>query len=142
MPAFPPPLRDRMFHVLVLGGIGLVAPACGGAISPALPRNDAATDAFPSEGPAHIDAGSSLDAHSSFDAFPSETAERLDAFPAETDSIPDAFPTEGLVPPDAFPTEGPAQIDASPPPPMDAGAPEDAGCFPEETAFISDAACK
>jgi len=49
--------HDRMFHVIVLGGMGLVA--CGGSLAstPDAPA-DAAADAFPSEGAAAIDGGS------------------------------------------------------------------------------------
>jgi hypothetical protein len=133
-----------MFHVLVLGGIGLVAPACGGQVgSPAVvdcdpltaacpePGADASTDAFPSETDQAVDGGQG------FDAFPSETAEvidggqGIDAFPSETDQAFDGG--QGF---DAFPSEGPAQIDAAPPPPPDASQTFDA--FPEETAVALD----
>lgn len=132
-----------MFHVLVLGGIGLVAPACGGSVgSPAVvdcdpltcpQTGDASPDAFPSETAELVDGGQG------FDAFPSETAEMIDggqgfdAFPSETDQAFDGG--QGF---DAFPSEGPAQIDSGPP---DASQPPDASAdvgFPEETAVALD----
>ncbi len=129
-----------MFHVIVLGGIGLVAPAlsaaaCGGVTTEALRGDDAGlkgghdggvgADAFPNETCACDQ-----------DAFPSELGPPVaDAFPSETVTpAPDAFPTEGPVdldagppvedafpsetfapPPDAFPSEGPVEVDAAPP---------------------------
>ncbi len=94
--------RDRLFRVIVLGGIGMIGAsvevtACGSSsVSGGTPvtQNDAS---FPTEGPAQApDAGGSLDAQgdtSSLEApdtgsvdaaddvrtFPSETALRLDA---------------------------------------------------------------
>jgi hypothetical protein len=133
-----------MFSVLVLGGIGLVAPACGGSVGSPItvhdcdpltcPQADASPDAFPSETAELVDGGQG------FDAFPSETAEMIDggqgfdAFPSETDQAFDGgqgFDSAQGV--DAFPSEGPAQIDAAPPPP---DATTDA--FPEETAVALD----
>jgi len=128
-----------MFQVLVLGGIGLVTPACGGNVASPIVNDcdpttcppqgaDAGTDAFPSEGTYVGDGGQG------FDAFPSETAQRIDggpgfdAFPSESD--PQLDGGQGF---DAFPTEGPAQIDASPPP-QDATV----DAFPEETAVLID----
>ena len=76
------PLTDRMFHVLVLGGIVLTADAslaCGGdAIAPA----DAATDTDKGE------------------AFPEETAQRVDAMAEPDAEAPDA---DAAVPVDARP---------------------------------------
>lgn len=134
-----------MFHVLVLGGIGLVAPACGGSVgNPAVvhgcdPLNcpdggDAGVDGFPAEG-----LRVAPDAGHGFDAFPSETGEAIDggqgfdAFPSETDQAGDGG--QGF---DAFPSEGPAQIDSGPP---DGSSPTDATAdvgFPEETAIALD----
>jgi hypothetical protein len=114
-----------MFHVIVLGGIGLVGLDGCGRVSDG------------GGGPGLLDSGS--DAHVTVDAFPSETAARLDAFPSETATIADAFPAETATQLDAFPNEGPAHFDAFPsesdtPPPE-----SDAGCFPDETAFVGDA---
>jgi hypothetical protein len=140
----PLPYRDRMFHVLVLGGIGLTVPACGGTVASPLttgcgpmgcadgstpPSRDGGTDydAFPSEGLVAVD------------AFPSESAEPLDAFPAETDvPPPDAFPTEGPAEvdggfdatTDGFPSEGLVAVDSGTDSSLDA--------FPEETAVALD----
>ena len=124
----PPP--DRMFHVLVLGGIALVAPTpgCGsrtdlalggGADAGAVPVDAHVApvqDAFPSELPGTIP-----------DAFPSELATpivdatadvRVDAFPSELPTrIPDAAVDVG------FPSELPAFPDASHP--KDAGFPSE-----------------
>ncbi len=100
------PNVDRMFQVIVLGGIALATvqvAACGGSVdSP----TDAGSDAFPQEGPAPL-----------------------------TDSGTDAFPQEGPIVlvdsgsidagSDAFPQEGPA--------PLDSGSSLDGG-FPQETA--------
>jgi hypothetical protein len=121
--------HDRMFHVIVLSGIGLVA--CGGVQDGTLtdgsaegsgdgfpvegppPPNDAAIDRFPSE-------TKSLD--SATDTFPTEGPILLDGsadrFPSESDSADastDSFPTEGPIIKDggggvldAFPKEAPA----------------------------------
>jgi hypothetical protein len=113
-------IHDRMFHVIVLGGIGLVA--CGGVATgsgdPGDASSETATDAFPSEGKTPGP-----------DAFPSETATVLDAstdgFPSETDPAGDATI-------DSFPTEGPAMLDAS----GDVGPQPDG--FPSETAVPFD----
>jgi len=104
---------DRMFRVLVLGGIALTA--CGGATTTSPSGgNDSGSEGFPQEGPAQVD------------AFPSETAQQVDAY------LPDAGQDTG---PDVFPTEGPAMIDS--------GATDvspDVPCFPAETA-LADAGC-
>jgi hypothetical protein len=116
---------DRMFRVIVAGGVALTAAlpgvvvGCGGSIGnvsgDAGGDHDRAADAFPQEGPAQ------------FDAFPQETGQQIDA-----------FPQEGFVEPDAFPQEGPAQLDAgldadTGDAGADAAADADAG-FPFETA--------
>jgi hypothetical protein len=123
-------LRDRMFHVIVLGGIGLLGlEGCGKVASGAPGDADAATP----------DTGSAIDGGA--DAFPSETgapaeeAGRFDAFPSETATFIDASPGFDVVTIDAFPTEGPVAIDAGPI--VDAAV--DAECFPEETAVQFDA---
>jgi hypothetical protein len=125
-------LRDRMFHVIVLGGIGLLGlEGCGKVANGAADDADAATP----------DAGSTIDG--GVDAFPSESGApaedggRFDAFPSETATFIDASPHEGLDSSsvDAFPTEGPAMIDSGP---IDDAA-VDAECFPEETAVQLDA---
>jgi hypothetical protein len=123
------PTVDRMFRVIVAGGIALTAttPAvvagCGGSVTTTPSDAGHGADTFPVEGPAQLD------------AFPQETAQPLDAFPQETGQPLDAFPQEGPdvgVKADAggdedvFPQEGPnleaGSVDAS-----------EAG-FPQETA--------
>jgi hypothetical protein len=128
---------DRMFRVLVLGGIGLTA--CGGAITTGSSSDSGSgNDGFPHEGP---------DAALEFDGFPTEgpdtytvdsgqDATGLDAgcFPRETaimwdgctppppDSgggddatvdggTTDSSATDGGAAVDSFPQEGPARID-------------------------------
>ena len=117
---------DRMFRVLVLGGVALTA--CGGAVTTPSSGDDSGTtqDGFPTEGPAQVD------------AFPSETAQQVDAFPSEgpayVDTGVDAV-VDASADADAFPMEGP--------PPLDSGSTDavaDAPCFPQETAF-SDGGC-
>jgi len=110
---------DRMFRVLVLGGIALTA--CGGSVTTPSSGTDSGTgqDGFPQEGPAQPD------------AFPSETAQQVDAFPSEGPAYIDAgvdSAADGGS--DAFPQEGPA--------PLDSGS--DVPCFPQETA-LADAGC-
>jgi hypothetical protein len=119
------PNVDRMYQVIVLGGIALATvPAswsvagCGGAVEGPLAKdmgdagaaNDAgSSDAFPHEGRAVADAGA--DTFVAFDSgFPQETAQIIDSGPFDT----------GV---DAFPQEGPAMIDSG---------------FPQETAQIID----
>ncbi len=119
------PTVDRMFRVIVAGGIALSASApglvvgCGGSVS-SLPSDAGhGADAFPTEGPAPGP-----------DAFPQETAQLVDT----------GFPQEGLdtsVPfvdgggdEDAFPQEGPNFEAGS----FDTGAPDADGGFPIETA--------
>jgi hypothetical protein len=112
------PPSDRMFQVIVLGGIVLVGPAaCGGSVE--TPSNDAGerVDAFPQETAQVVDARAPVgDAHAEPDGFPQETGARTDGggiadaaadrtciFPQETDSTwPDACVPET---PDAFPQE-------------------------------------
>jgi hypothetical protein len=132
-----------MFHVIVLGGIGLVSTGCGGATTtedPTKTAHDGGVDGAPpcNCGPVFPD-----------DAFPSETATFVDAgyFPSEGKYAPDAVSppaidaSHGV---DAFPDEtatflidaGAHPVDAPP------AVEEDAGCvFPDETAFVPDAAC-
>jgi hypothetical protein len=121
-----------MFHVIVLGGMSLVA--CGGIATSSGGSVDgsaeAAVDGYPFEG-RHPE-----------DAFPSESDTVLDAgpegFPSETDPMPDVqhFPVTAPVPPhdagcidvrDGFPDETDLQ-------PCDAGPRADAkiDAFPME----------
>ena len=61
--------RDRMFHVLVLGGIALVGGACGSQVATPKGSKDAAVgDAGASDAPAEMDVG-----------FPSELPAVLDS---------------------------------------------------------------
>jgi hypothetical protein len=92
---------DRMFRVVVLGGIALTA--CGGAVTTGA-SSDAGTgsDAFPQEGPPFAD------------AFPMETAQQVDAFfPTEgpdasiSDTGSEAGYDAGV---DSFPQEGPPPL--------------------------------
>lgn len=126
---------ERMFQVIVLGGMALVAvpiptlvAGCGGSIAkPDSAQPDAGHDtgSFPQEGPPSFDSG----------AFPQETATQIDSgtFPQEGLVVPvdSGFPQEGV---DAsgfdsgFPQEGPAMIDSGT---MD-------GSFPQETAVPFD----
>jgi hypothetical protein len=105
-----------MFHVIVLGGIGLVA--CGGVVAGNLgdASPDAVSDAFPSEGKPLPD------------AFPGE-------LPARIDASPDSFPSETFPAPeagkDSFPTEGPAMLDS--------GDAKVSDAFPSETGHAPDA---
>jgi hypothetical protein len=113
--------HDRMFHVIVLGGMGLVA--CGGSLAstPDAPA-DAAADAFPSEGAAAIDGGSIEPG----DALPpSDAPSFVDVFPAEGPAIFDAFPDEGSR--DAQVADGSVVTDGS----GDGGL-RDAQIFPSE----------
>jgi hypothetical protein len=112
------PTVDRMFRVIVAGGIALTATTpglvagCGGSTT--TPTSDAGhgADAFPAEGPAP-----------QADAFPQETGQQLDAFPQEG---VDARVVDAGGDADVFPQEGPnveaGFVDAN-----------DAG-FPQETA--------
>ena len=114
---------DRMFQVIVLGGIALASVplgssvvGCGGAVT-----SSSADAAFPTEGPAPEP-----------DAFPTEGPPPYspDAFPQETATFIDSGIDSGIgrdATPDAFPQEGPAMIDAGT---------QDA--FPQETAQLID----
>jgi hypothetical protein len=112
------PTVDRMFRVIVAGGIalsattpGLVA-GCGGSTSTTTSDAGHGADAFPVEGPAPQP-----------DAFPQETAQLVDAFPQEGADVRvvDAGGDE-----DVFPQEGP-NIEAGFLDSSEAG-------FPQETA--------
>jgi hypothetical protein len=117
---------EKMFHVIVLGGIALAAPlatmgvtACGGSVTE-VGDGDGGTP-FPQETASPMDASARRDGATPLpDAFPAETATQIDA-------TPPGF--------DAFPQEGPPP----PPPPPDAGSD---GCFPAETALPLDSGCK
>jgi hypothetical protein len=111
---------DRMFRVLVLGGIALAATsaelqACGGSVATNASDGgapDTSTDTnFPVEGPAFIDSGY-VDT-----SFPQETGQQIDAFP----------------------TEGPAMLldsGTTPESSTDSGSAFDG--FPQETAQAAD----
>jgi hypothetical protein len=88
-------VNDRMFHVLVLGGLALVG--CGG--STAGGSDKATGDAEPS------------DARSAEDGFPSETASEADA-----SGLPESS--------DATTHPGDAAFSSDLPPPSDAQAPD------------------
>jgi hypothetical protein len=118
---------DRMFGVIVLGGIALTSGAtpalgCGGTVaapadaggsSDAFPVEGIAPppDGFPQEGPAEVDAfpmetAQLVDTGISVDAFPQEGPAMIDsgmAFDGAVDSGADAFPQEGPAPPEAGP---------------------------------------
>jgi hypothetical protein len=119
------PTVDRMFRVIVAGGIalsattpGLVA-GCGGTTATTTSDAGHGADAFPVEGPAPQP-----------DAFPQETGQQLDAFPQEgpafVEAGVDALVLDSGGDEDVFPQEGP-NIEAGS---LDAN---DAG-FPQETA--------
>lgn len=98
---------DRMFHVLVLGGIGLVGAACASTVET---RGSEGAGGFPNEGPPIQDVDAGTDA------------------PEVVDAGMDAFPIEGPVMVDSgFPDETDLSIDAS----AEAGPSDDAG-FPQE----------
>ena len=66
---------DKMFRVIVLGGLALVSyEACGGTVTTGDAGSDASNgpDSFPSELPTQIDASKIVDAAAEADAFPSE----------------------------------------------------------------------
>ncbi len=124
------PNVDRMFRVIVAGGIALTAAGsgviagCGGSDTTLAggPGRDAFPDeGFPSDGSAH-------------DAFPNEGFGGPDGFPSETAQQLDGFPQEGIdaaihdsgKDADAFPQEGP--------PPLEAGLSDADAGFPFETA--------
>jgi hypothetical protein len=110
--------RDRMFHVIVLGGMGLVA--CGGITTANGGTEDGSTeatsDAFPSEGRAPADAGvpdafpheTKMFVDAEGDSFPADTGQPgpLDGFPSETDTVGDAeHGMDAKASRDAFPHE-------------------------------------
>jgi hypothetical protein len=67
---------DKLFHVIVLGGLALIAhESCGGQTSGTDGGTDA-TEEFPSELPTFIDANA---AETGQDAFPSELPTVIDA---------------------------------------------------------------
>lgn len=115
------PTVDRMFRVIVAGGIALSATApgvvvgCGGSTSTLPSDAGHGGDAFPAEGPYQGD------------AFPSETAQQVDAFPQE--GI-DASVRDTGTSPDVFPQEGP-NLEAGV---FDTAAPDADAGFPFETA--------
>ena len=107
--------NDRMFQVIVVGGIGLASAAamsvavtaCGGDTFPsegARPYyNDASSDGFPAElGAPAPDGGGSRDAAAEADAFPQEGPVMVDAGIDARDAAAEA---------DAFPQEGPIMLD-------------------------------
>jgi hypothetical protein len=80
--------QDRMFHVLVLGGIALVAGGgCGNGAG-----------GFPSGAPAQADASADADASPDTGNPFTSDAERTDAVPDAKDASADGF---------CFPCEGP-----------------------------------
>jgi hypothetical protein len=96
--------NDRMYRVIVLSGIGLVA--CGGTV---VATADGGDDGFPAEGKVFVEAGS----EASTDGFPAEglvvEAGQGDEFPSETAMAIDSGP------PDGFAMEGPIAIDGGKP---------------------------
>ena len=127
------PTVDRMFRVIVAGGVALTAAGsgvvagCGGSETTITGGGDS---------------GKGPDGVSSGDGFPNEGFVAPDAFPQETGQQLDGFPQEGIDAAisdsgrdaDAFPQEGPnveaGFVDSSH---SDAGTDADAG-FPFETA--------
>jgi hypothetical protein len=103
---------ERMFQVLVLGGIALLggaAPvACGGDVATASDAGssgdsagvyDANDESFPSELPTFVDSGPYPDASNADVYFPSETAQAIDASAdvgadGAGDATVDGFPVE------------------------------------------------
>jgi hypothetical protein len=94
--------KDRMFHVLVVGGMTLVGTtvpaACGGDSSTTTSQDAGQDTGFPSELPAFVDAG----VHDATSDFPSE-------LPVFVDSGVDASIKDA---PEEFPSELPVQVDA------------------------------
>jgi len=141
------PVRDRMFHVIVLGGIGLVS--VGGTACGQVAPGRAGAAAEDADAPVTMrDAGPGSDAFPEEDASlphlrPSDAGDEEDAFPDETDSVlRDAGHPVDATSQDAFPMEGPALVGDAHAPMPDASPPvEDADCFPEETAIQLDADC-
>ena len=103
--------NDRMFQVIVVGGIGLASAAamsvtvtaCGGDTVTQGTANDASNDGFPSElGAPAPDGGGSRDAGAEADAFPQEGPLMIDSGSDARDAAAEA---------DAFPQEGPIMLD-------------------------------
>lgn len=102
--------NDRMFQVIVVGGIGLASAtamsvavtACGGDTLTQATANDASNDGFPSELGAPAPDGGSRDAAAEADAFPQEGPVMVDAGTDARDAAAEA---------DAFPQEGPIMAD-------------------------------
>src|SRR4051812_7469668 len=87
--------HDRMFRVIVLGGLALVGPtACANAIGPSDGAADVPPD-FPSELPVFIDAGAHTDSIDVVPDFPSELPARIDVPGDDTVSSHDAPPDRG-----------------------------------------------
>jgi len=132
--------REKMFQVIVIGGMSLIAPlaaqACGGATAPVLPGDeiDSGSRADTGTRPIGQDAGT-------FDTgFPQEGPARFDSgFPSELGPPPafdSGFPVEGPALMDSgFPQDGPAQIDSGFP--QEGPVAPDAS-FPNETATVFD----
>jgi hypothetical protein len=132
------PPTDRMFHVIVAGGIALVAvptaaaTGCGGAVSTSAGDAGSHPDAFPVEGPAYYDAFPQEGPPPPFDAgLDADASQVLDA-----GSDIDAFPHEGPNIEAGFFDTGTLDTGA-----LDSGAGDDASDaasapdgFPQETA--------
>jgi hypothetical protein len=105
------PTADRMFHVLVLGGIVLTAEATAACGGEAVVPTDAATD---------NDRG---------EAFPEETGRRVDAMPETDAEAPDA---DAVAPVDAHPDVRPCCFAC------ETAITLDAECEPEDASRGSD----
>ncbi len=127
------PTVDRMFRVIVAGGLALAATApgvvvgCGGSVSSLPSDGGHGGDAFPTEGPPPQGDSS----------FPQETAQFVDAFPQEgiDASVRDTGAKDTGGDEDVFPQEGPnleAGFFDTGVPSTDAGDQPDG--FPFETA--------
>jgi hypothetical protein len=120
------PTVDRMFRVIVAGGIALSASApglvvgCGGSVSSIPSDAGHGADAFPTEGPPPL-----------ADAFPQETAMFVDTgFPQEGAQDAKGPDVDAGGDEDAFPQEGPNLEAGS----FDTSAPDADAGFPIETA--------
>jgi hypothetical protein len=99
-------VMDRMFQVIVVGGIALATNACGGDVSTSADgggSDTGNTDGFPSELPTTIDSG--------YDGFPSELPGMIDAGPGQ-DAAPDQDAGPSDAAPDGFPSELPVRPDS------------------------------
>jgi hypothetical protein len=106
---------DKMFQVIVAGGIALATPAVTAAVAGCGGSTTTASDGgFPTEGP-----------------------QAADGFPQETAAQPDAFPQEG--PPPQL--DSGLVVDASDAAAATDGETSDAPCFPQETALPLDSGC-